>query len=149
MPVSEHRTIPDLNLMSLSLSLSLAGWMRQLRLTARLVRPGKQANRRSPDAAVYSVARRMFTDIVTDITTTVYSCNRSIMDGLYAYHNVRGGNMSIVGILANGVFADTGGNIVGSQGPGSTLTHHFGPSSIWGHPALQSFSTQGGNVCSR
>ena len=54
--------------------------------------------------------------------------------------------MSIVGILANGVFANTGGNIVGSQGPGSTLTHHFGPSSIWAHPALQSFSTQSDNV---
>jgi hypothetical protein len=53
--------------------------------------------------------------------------------------------MSIVAILANGVFADTGGNIVGSQGPGSTLTHHFGASSIWAHPGLQSFSTQSDN----
>jgi hypothetical protein len=54
--------------------------------------------------------------------------------------------MPIVGILANSVHAETGGNIVGSQGPGSTLTHHFGPSSIWAHPALQSFSTQSDNV---
>ena len=54
--------------------------------------------------------------------------------------------MSIVGILANGVFADTGGNIVGSQGLGSTLTHHFGASSIWAHPGLQSFSIQSDNV---
>jgi hypothetical protein len=53
--------------------------------------------------------------------------------------------MSIVGIIANSVHAETGGNIVGSQGPGSTLTHHFGPSSIWAHPALQSFSTQSDN----
>jgi|HubBroStandDraft_2_1064218.scaffolds.fasta_scaffold1635674_2 hypothetical protein len=53
--------------------------------------------------------------------------------------------MSIIGIVANGVFAETGGNIVGSQGPGSTLTHHFGSSSIWAHPALQSFSTQSDN----
>jgi hypothetical protein len=54
--------------------------------------------------------------------------------------------MSIVSIVANGVFANTGGNIVGSEGPGSTLTHHFGSSSIWAHPALQSFSTQSDNV---
>ena len=54
--------------------------------------------------------------------------------------------MSIVGILANGVSAETGGNIVGYQGAGSTLTHHFGSSSIWAHPALQSFSTQSDNV---
>src|SRR5665213_816457 len=54
--------------------------------------------------------------------------------------DLSGGNMSIVGILANSVHAETGGNIVGSQGPGSTLTHHFGSSSIWAHPALQSFS---------
>ena len=54
--------------------------------------------------------------------------------------------MSIVGILANSVSAETGGNIVGYQGAGSTLAHHFGPSSIWAHPALQSFSTQSDNV---
>jgi hypothetical protein len=54
--------------------------------------------------------------------------------------------MSIIGVLANGVSAETGGNIVGYQGAGSTLTHHFGPSSIWAHPALQSFSTQSDNV---
>jgi len=51
--------------------------------------------------------------------------------------------MAIVGVLANAVSASTGGNIVGDT---STLTHHFGASSIWGHPALQSFSTQGDNV---
>jgi len=51
--------------------------------------------------------------------------------------------MSIVGILANGVSAATGGNIVGDS---ATLTHHFSSSSIWGHPGLQSFSTQGDNV---
>jgi hypothetical protein len=51
--------------------------------------------------------------------------------------------MSIVGILANGVSASTGGNIVGDS---ATLTHHFGPSSIWGHPSLQSFSVTGDNV---
>jgi hypothetical protein len=54
--------------------------------------------------------------------------------------------MPIVGFLANEVSAETGGNIVGYQGAGSTLTHHFGPSSIFGHPALQSFSTQSYNV---
>jgi hypothetical protein len=54
--------------------------------------------------------------------------------------------MSIVAILANGVSAETGGNIVGYQGAGSTLTHHFASSSIWAHPALQSFSTQSDNV---
>jgi hypothetical protein len=54
--------------------------------------------------------------------------------------------MPIFTFLANSVFADTGGNIVGSQGPGSTLTHHFGPSTIFAHPALQSFSTQSDNV---
>ncbi len=51
--------------------------------------------------------------------------------------------MTIIGILANGVGASTGGNIVGDS---ATLTHHFGSSSIWGHPGLQSFSTQGDNV---
>jgi hypothetical protein len=51
--------------------------------------------------------------------------------------------MPIVGILANGVSASTGGNIVGDS---ATLTHHFGPSSIWGHPSLQSFSVEGDNV---
>jgi hypothetical protein len=51
--------------------------------------------------------------------------------------------MAIVGVLANGVGASTGGNIVGDS---ATLTHHFGPSFIWGHPGLQSFSTQGANV---
>ena len=45
--------------------------------------------------------------------------------------------MAIVGVLANAVSASTGGNIVGFT---ATLTHHFGPSSIWGHPALQSYS---------
>jgi hypothetical protein len=51
--------------------------------------------------------------------------------------------MPIVGVLANAVSASTGGNIVGDT---STLTHHFGSSSIWGHPALQSFSTEDANV---
>ena len=50
--------------------------------------------------------------------------------------------MSIVGIIATGASASTGGNIVGFQGAGSTVTHNFPPSSIWGHPALQSYSTQ-------
>jgi hypothetical protein len=53
--------------------------------------------------------------------------------------------MAIVGVLANRVSASTGGTIVGAGGPGSTLTHHFGPSSIWGHPSLQSFSIQADN----
>ena len=51
--------------------------------------------------------------------------------------------MPIVAVLANAVSAGTGNNIVGDT---STLTHHFGSSSIWGHPALQSFSTQDCNV---
>jgi hypothetical protein len=51
--------------------------------------------------------------------------------------------MSIVGILANGVSTTTGNNIVGNS---ATLTHHFVASSIWGHPGLQGFSTQGDNV---
>jgi hypothetical protein len=42
--------------------------------------------------------------------------------------------MSIVGILANGVSASTGGNIVGDS---ATLTHHFGSSSIWGIQAYR------------
>lgn len=50
--------------------------------------------------------------------------------------------MPIVGFLANSVFADTGGAIVGSQGKGSTLTHSFKSSTVWAHPGLQSFSTQ-------
>ena len=51
--------------------------------------------------------------------------------------------MAIVGVLANGVSASTGGNIVGDS---ATVTHHFGPSFIWGHPGLEFFSTQGCNV---
>ena len=53
--------------------------------------------------------------------------------------------MAITGVLANSVSASTGGNIVASLGAGSAMTHFFGPSSIWGHPALQSFSTQSDN----
>lgn len=53
--------------------------------------------------------------------------------------------MSVVSIFASSVFADTGGNIVGSTGKGSTLTHNFEASSIFAYPALQSFSTQSDN----
>jgi hypothetical protein len=46
--------------------------------------------------------------------------------------------MAIVGVLANSTHASTGGNVVQNF---ATLTHTFGPSSIWGHPSLQRMHT--------
>jgi hypothetical protein len=46
--------------------------------------------------------------------------------------------MAIVGVLANAMSQDTGGAIVQNF---ATLTHNFGPSSIWGHPSLQMMET--------
>jgi hypothetical protein len=45
--------------------------------------------------------------------------------------------MAIVGVLANAVSQVSAGAIVGNF---ATLTHTFGPSSIWGHPSLQSMA---------
>jgi hypothetical protein len=45
--------------------------------------------------------------------------------------------MAITGILANSIFLQSAGAIVSNTG---TLTHKFGPSSIWGHPGLQAMA---------
>ena len=46
--------------------------------------------------------------------------------------------MAIVGVVANSMHQDTGGAIVQNF---ATVTHNFGPSSIWGHPSLQMMET--------
>ena len=46
--------------------------------------------------------------------------------------------MAIVGVVANSMHQDTGGAIVQNF---ATVTHNFGPSSIWGHPTLQMMET--------
>ena len=45
--------------------------------------------------------------------------------------------MSIVAILANSVSQISAGAIVENF---ATVTHNFGPSSIWGHPSLQAMA---------
>jgi hypothetical protein len=52
--------------------------------------------------------------------------------------------MAIVGILANQVSAQTGGNIVGMT---HTISHTWpNPSSIWGHATLRSIATHDSNA---
>src|SRR5437879_3200018 len=55
-----------------------------------------------------------------------------------------GGEMAIVGIIANQVSAQTGGNIVGMT---QTVTHTWmNPSSIWGQATLRLIATHHSNA---
>ena len=65
--------------MSLRLSLSLAGRLRRFWLTARLAKPGNQADTESRHAAVYPVAGDGFIDISPEYYGYAIYDNRSII----------------------------------------------------------------------